>query len=100
MEDLSSYYSGSRSAKKIALESLDPCLGIGLLIKNSSDLKVFKGAFAKGTGPLSQLVTLYEKTPVLGLSSLDNSTYMMSGGGGAQAKGSIMNVKISMDSDF
>lgn len=63
-EDFSTYYSGTRSAKKISLESLDPCLGIGLLIKNSSDLKLFKAAFAKGTGPLRQLVTLYEKSPL------------------------------------
>ena len=53
------YSSQQRTAKKIKLDSLDPCLGLGLLIRNGKDLRDLKEAFI--TGPLSNLATLYEK---------------------------------------
>lgn len=56
------YYSGNRSAKKISLTSLDPCLGIGLLIKNKADLEQVQEAFGPGS-LLSKVITLYEKQP-------------------------------------
>ncbi len=41
-------YFPPRSARKIKLESLDPGLAIGLLIKNSADLKSVQQAFSSG----------------------------------------------------
>ena len=35
-------------ARKIGIESLDPCIGVGFVLKNGDDLKEFETAFAGG----------------------------------------------------
>ena len=42
----------------IRIDSLDPCLGIGLLIRNGRDLRLIKEAFAHGA--LSKIGCMYE----------------------------------------
>lgn len=39
------------------MENLDPCIGIGFLIKNAEDLIEFQKAF--NGGPLSEIATIY-----------------------------------------
>lgn len=57
---LASYFPLERStAKKISMNALDPGIGIGLLIRNSDDLKQVKKAFSQG-GKCQKLVTLHE----------------------------------------
>jgi Peptidase family C54 len=63
-EQAHTYSSQHRSAKKIRLDSLDPCIGIGLLIRNGSDLRQVKEAFSNPASPLSKLATVYEQQPL------------------------------------
>lgn len=56
----STYFTQDRSAKKIKLSGLDPGLGLGFLLRKSSDIKAFEQAFK---GPLSKLAALYDKQP-------------------------------------
>lgn len=44
------------------MEGLDPCIGIGFLIKNAEDLKLFEKAFSK-EGTLSKISTVYKEKP-------------------------------------
>lgn len=55
------YFSGGRSAKKISMHSLDPILGIGLLVRNKQDLEQLKLVFSHGE--LSKLATWHDTQP-------------------------------------
>eukprot|EP00347_Sterkiella_histriomuscorum_P013464 403364614 len=44
-QELKDTYQSQRSAKKIKMESLDPCIGVGFLIQNSKDLIAIERAF-------------------------------------------------------
>lgn len=91
------YFSQNRSAKKIRLDSLDPCLGLGFLLKNSSDLKAVKQAFAVGQ-PLSTLVTLYDKQPTLTFKT--DGLLVDEGFDLEQGSMGIPTVQMSCDSNF
>ncbi|CDW77084.1 UNKNOWN [Stylonychia lemnae] len=61
-DDLRQTYYPSGQAKKIKMDGLDPCIGVGFLIRNSEDLRTFEEAFSK-TGKLSKIATLYQDRP-------------------------------------
>lgn len=44
------------------MDGLDPCIGVGFLIKNPDDLKSFEKAF-KNEGVLSKIATIYNEKP-------------------------------------
>ena len=46
------------------MDGLDPCIGIGFLIKNSDDLRQFEDAFdAKKDGMLKSIACIYKERP-------------------------------------
>lgn len=48
-------------ARKISIENLDPCIGIGFVLRNGNDLKQFESAFSPN-GELSSLASFFKKT--------------------------------------
>ena len=70
-ENTSTYFP-PRSARKIKLESLDPGLALGLLIRNSSDLKSIENAFSN-YGILSKIALMKDsKKEMMLASSIDS----------------------------
>ena len=57
-------YQSQRAAKKIKLEALDPCIGLGFLISSSHDLQEIEQAFSQG-GALANLASFVDKQIVL-----------------------------------
>jgi len=49
----------SRKPKKIQLSALDPCIGIGFLLKNGEDLRDLESAFTEG--PLRSLASFKQE---------------------------------------
>lgn len=48
LEDMEFTYHSQRLAKKIKMDSLDPCIGLGFLIQNGTDLTEFEEAISVG----------------------------------------------------
>jgi hypothetical protein len=47
-------------ARKIGIENLDPCIGVGFVLKNGNDLLEFEKAFSSG-GLLNPLASFFKK---------------------------------------
>ena len=47
-------------ARKIGIENLDPCIGVGFVLKNGNDLEQFEEAF-KPNGKLSAIASFFKK---------------------------------------
>ncbi len=47
-------------ARKIGIDNLDPCIGIGFVLRNGNDLLEFENAFSKD-GKLSSLASFFKK---------------------------------------
>jgi hypothetical protein len=48
-------------ARKIGIDNLDPCLGIGFVLKNGNDLVEFEKAFSSnGGGKLSMVASFFK----------------------------------------
>jgi len=44
------------------MDGLDPCIGVGFLIRNADDLRSFEDAFSKH-GRLNKIATIYKEKP-------------------------------------
>jgi len=47
-------------ARKIGIENLDPCIGVGFILKNGNDLLKFEEAFKSG-GKLNSIASFFKK---------------------------------------